>query len=45
MAVNGIEDMNGELFTDNLVGLGDEGGSLEPSDSGGNKDQDCNICE
>lgn len=45
MAVNGIEDMNGELFTDSLVGLGDEGGPLEPSNSSGNKDQDCNICE
>lgn len=38
-----MEDMNGDLYGDGLLSLGDEG-SLEPTDSG-NQDQNCKICE
>lgn len=40
-----MEEINGELFGDSLVGLGDEGGSLEAKDSDGQQHQNCNICD
>ncbi|XP_037967729.1 brain tumor protein isoform X2 [Plutella xylostella] len=38
-----MEEMNGELFGDGLVSLGDEG-SLESPDNG-KQEQNCNICD
>ncbi|XP_013185702.2 brain tumor protein [Amyelois transitella] len=38
-----MEEMNGELYGDGLVSLGDEG-SLESTDSG-KQEQNCNICD
>lgn len=38
-----MEEINGELFGDGLVSLGDEG-SLESTDTG-KQEQNCKLCE